>query len=204
MLKSALLASLLALPTFAQTSGSLEELAGFMVGSYSSAEQAKADPQNFKPIRLHMARIWPGRKDGVWLYVEQAEASQPDKPYRQRVYHVSTLPDGQYLSLIYTFKSDPLKYAGAWKEKESLQGVTLEALETRKGCGVFLASHGKGTYQGSTHAQDCESNLRGARYATSEVTITADTLVSWDRGYDAAGKQVWGAEKGGYIFRKQR
>jgi hypothetical protein len=25
-------------------------------------------------------------------------------------------------------------------------------------------------------------------------------IVSWDRGFDASGAQVWGAEKGGYIF----
>ena len=27
-----------------------------------------------------------------------------------------------------------------------------------------------------------------------------DRLLSWDRGFDAAGKQVWGAEKGPYEF----
>jgi CpeT protein len=27
-------------------------------------------------------------------------------------------------------------------------------------------------------------------------------LLSWDRGWDVNGKQVWGAEKGGYIFVK--
>jgi hypothetical protein len=27
-------------------------------------------------------------------------------------------------------------------------------------------------------------------------------ILSWDRGFDANGNQVWGAEKGGYIFKK--
>jgi hypothetical protein len=44
--------------------------------------------------------------------------------------------------------------------------------------------------------------LRGASYATSEVVITDEQLLSWDRGWDANGKQVWGAETGGYIFVK--
>jgi len=32
------------------------------------------------------------------------------------------------------------------------------------------------------------------------VTLTADRMVSWDRGVDAGGRQVWGAERGGYVF----
>jgi hypothetical protein len=28
----------------------------------------------------------------------------------------------------------------------------------------------------------------------------ADRIVSWDRGFDGDRRQVWGAEKGGYIF----
>jgi hypothetical protein len=28
----------------------------------------------------------------------------------------------------------------------------------------------------------------------------ADRLESWDRGFDAAGVQVWGSEKGPYVF----
>jgi hypothetical protein len=29
-------------------------------------------------------------------------------------------------------------------------------------------------------------------------------MLSWDRGYNADGKQVWGAEKGGYRFVKKK
>jgi hypothetical protein len=27
-------------------------------------------------------------------------------------------------------------------------------------------------------------------------------MITWDRGFDAEGKQVWGATAGGYIFRR--
>ena len=49
----------------------------------------------------------------------------------------------------------------------------------------------------------CESNLRGAKYAASRVTLTEHLLASWDQGFDETGKQVWGAEKGGYRFVKE-
>ena len=32
------------------------------------------------------------------------------------------------------------------------------------------------------------------------MRITAESIVSWDRGFDQAGSQVWGAEKSGYVF----
>jgi hypothetical protein len=27
-------------------------------------------------------------------------------------------------------------------------------------------------------------------------------MISWDRGFDADGNQVWGAEGGGYVFHR--
>jgi hypothetical protein len=33
--------------------------------------------------------------------------------------------------------------------------------------------------------------------------VTANEITSWDRGFDSAGKQVWGATKGPYQFKKQ-
>ena len=42
--------------------------------------------------------------------------------------------------------------------------------------------------------------MRGASFARSEVEILEDKIISWDRGFDASGNYVWGAEKAGYIF----
>lgn len=44
--------------------------------------------------------------------------------------------------------------------------------------------------------------MHGASYARSEVEILEDKVISWDRGFDAEGNYVWGAEKSGYIFNK--
>jgi len=56
---------------------------------------------------------------------------------------------------------------------------------------------------GATLGADCGDALRGAKYATSEVYLSATALESWDRGFDAAGKQVWGPVKGPYRFIKE-
>ncbi|MFK7750665.1 MAG: CpcT/CpeT family chromophore lyase [Kordia sp.] len=57
-------------------------------------------------------------------------------------------------------------------------------------------------YTGSTNEKECKSTIRGASYATSEVTIKANEIVSWDRGFDSKNEHVWGAEKAGYVFKR--
>lgn len=187
------------------TKADLERLAtlvGYMAGSFDSGEQAKADPTYFD-IRLHMTPIWTADGSNArWLYVEQAMANQLAKPYRQRVYRVSALGGGRFTSEVYELPGDPLAFAGSWKNPDAFANLKPDMLTARDGCVINLAEK-KESFVGSTNAQDCVSTLRGAAYATSEVVISADQLVSWDRGFDAQGKQVWGATKGGYVFRKR-
>lgn len=177
----------------------LDEVAAMMTGSFSSAAQAAADGDYFD-IRLEMVPIWTERDDARWLYVEQAAATALDRPYRQRVYRVTHEVDGSVVSAVYELPGDPLDYAGAWSEPFRFDAIAPENLSVREGCAVVLRPDGEGRWTGSTIEDRCKSTLRGASYATSEVTATDEAIESWDRGFDAAGEQVWGAEKGAYVF----
>ncbi|MEY3441837.1 MAG: phycocyanobilin lyase CpcT, partial [Bacteroidota bacterium] len=129
----------------------LECLVKYMQGGFTSATQAATDT-NYFDISLHMARIWSDRTDGYWLYVEQAVTKMIDKPYRQRVYHVTHLPDGTFESAVYTLPDDKAAI-GAWKNPASLDNVKLEQLEIRKGCAVLLKKEGK-AFAGATNGND--------------------------------------------------
>ena len=175
------------------------QLLEWMTGEFSSNEQASEDSA-YSDITLKMTRIWPEKKTGAWIYVEQAVASTPDEPYRQRVYFVRELGDGQFSSDIYMIPEEE-KFIGAWKEVSHFAEMDQFDLKYKDGCAVFLDYDGF-QYSGSTNEGTCKSSLRGASYASSEVQITKGKLESWDRGYDEEGNQVWGAEKGAYIFKK--
>jgi len=95
-----------------------------------------------------------------------------------------------------------LKYAGEWEKEESLAELSLESISLKAGCEIFLKCKDDDSFTGSTLCRECPSSLHGASYATSEVKITDKQLISWDRGFDENGKQIWGAMKGGYIFDK--
>ncbi len=178
----------------------LEQLADWMTGSFSSADQATED-SSFFDIRLEMSRIWPERTDGYWLYIEQAAAASPDLPYRQRIYHLTRPDSATFASEVYEM-ADPERFTGSWAAPENFAILTPDSLIERTGCVIHLRPETDTSVTGSTRGEDCLSSLRGASYATSEVRITPNALISWDRGYDSTGIQVWGAEKGGYVFTK--
>ncbi len=195
--------ALLAIPIMAsaQRTRSLEALATAMAGSYTSAEQAASDT-NYFDIELEMVRIWPKRTDGAWFYVEQATSKAKEKPYRQRVYHVQEVNDSTFTSDILTIKGGETLY-GAYKDPLLLEKLNSDPLEVLEGCTITLVRKGA-NYVGSTEGRKCGNAWGKATYATSEVTVMPGRMVSWDRGYNDAGEQVWGAEKGGYHFVKRQ
>jgi CpeT protein len=172
------------------------EVAALMAGQFDSREQAATDPA-FRPIALAMVPIWPERDDGHWLYVEQAMADTPDQPYRQRVYRVSNGVDGEVASAVYTL-STPERFVQGWRNG-ALDALREDMLQPRTGCTVHLRRDGA-MWQGATRGRDCASELRGAAYATAEVRLEAGRMASWDRGYAADGRQVWGSTAGPYVF----
>lgn len=186
------------------STGSLATLRDYMVGSFSSAKQASRDPENYRDIRLEMVQVWPDRTDGTWLYVEQAVASSLDKPYRQRIYRLRHDSANVYTSDVYTLPEPALQYAGAWQDPSRLGSLTPEALTLKDGCSLTLTWHNcSAIFTGTTTGTGCESTLQGAAYASSEASISPFGMITWDRGFDKNGNQVWGATEGGYVFVKQ-
>lgn len=175
----------------------LDLLTEWMTGTFSSAAHAMEDP-DFFDISLHMTAIWTDRQDGRWLYVEQAVSGAQDHPYRQRVYRVTEVAPGLFESRVYTMP-DPSAVIGAWRAEAPLIDLTPDDLEERVGCSIVMRRRDQ-SFVGSTLAWLCSSTLRGASYATSEVMITPDGMVSWDRGFAEDQQQVWGSVKGGSVF----
>lgn len=178
----------------------LQKLTDWLVGDFSSSAQAKADT-NYFDISLSMRRIWDDRTDGVWLYVEQAVTAKKNQPYRQRVYKLNHPSANLFTSEIYTI-SNASEVIGLQDDAAKKALLTFDKIEKKDGCTVNL-HYEKGWFTGGTHEKDCPSDLRGASYATTEIKLNNKQLISWDRGYNSADEQVWGATLGGYIFIKK-
>jgi CpeT protein len=178
----------------------LEHLRVFLTGSFSSADQARGD-QNFRASTLHITPIWIDRTDGPWLYLEQALADAPAHPYRQLIYQLATRADHALDVRIFELP-DPIVATGAWKDPALLAKLTPANLMPREGCTLILHLQPGGTFKGGTEGTGCASTLRGASYSTVETGISNLQIVTWERGYNAAGTQVWGSIHGGYVFKR--
>jgi len=173
--------------------------ASWLHGTFSSLEQSEADEDYFH-IQLMHEPIWTDREGEHWLYVEQAVASTPDKPYRQRVYRV-TVEGDEIRSRIFELPGDVSRFVGGCQDPARFNGMTPDDLTPVEGCSVYL-SQVPGGFSGSTRGDECKNAWGEAAYATSIVELGPDRILSWDRGYDADGAQVWGAEKGPYVFER--
>jgi hypothetical protein len=175
----------------------LNELVAIMQGHYSSEKQSVADTTYFN-ISLRMVPIWKNK--GHYLFVEQALFKKQDKPYRVRIYKL--VQDGdKFISLVYTLKNEK-EWIGKWNTPEAFESLTENDIELKQGCEVVLKRTAQNKFVGQTGEKTCPSELRGASYATSKVTVLENQILSWDQGFDKDGKQVWGAEKAGYVFDK--
>lgn len=184
-------------------SAGLTELAASLSGHFTSAGQAERDDR-FLHIELRGERIWHDRTDGIWLYIEQAAGWALDRPYRQRVYHLTEVAPDAWVSAIHLLPAeDPLEFAGAWADPSRFDGLSPDDAPLREGCAIRLSRDAEGTFTGRTDGNGCGSSLGGAAYATSAVLITDAMLLSWDRGWSADVEQVWGAEVGPYLFERQ-
>jgi len=177
------------------------ELAALMEGNFNTKNQSLIDSGYFD-IRLHMKRIWTEREDAVWLYVEQSAASSPDKPYRQRIYRLTNKDYNLFESAIFEL-AEPHRFVGEWKSPNAGKTIDPESLIPLEGCSVYLKKVGEQMYSGSTVADNCLTDWRGAKHVSSIVTVLKNGLITWDRGFDENDNYLWGAEKAGYFFERE-
>ena len=185
---------------FADPTG-LDRLAACLTGTFSTSDQARGD-NNFHDVTLHVIPIWSDHPGGPWLYNEQALTEVPDHPYRQRIFRLVARADGAFEIHLFDLP-DAIAVTGAWKDPALLAKVTPASLVPSDGCVLILRVQPDGSFKGGTEGKACLSTLRGATYATTEITVTGSQTVTWERGYNASDTQVWGSTRGGFVFKKQ-
>ena len=176
----------------------VDRLAGWMAGSFDNTAQTARD-SSFPTLSLHACRIWPDRTDGRWIYVEQTRLPVTERPQRQEIRRLRIDGLGQLVSEIFAFRSADRPAAGAWRNPEVLDRIDPFLLLPLEGCALQL-TFGEGAFRGGTSGTGCEDSRSGATHQTTEITIQADRITSWNRGYDDAGDQVWGSDSGPWVF----
>ncbi|KAA5805463.1 hypothetical protein F1654_05660 [Alkalicaulis satelles] len=179
-----------------------EELAGILIGEFTTAEQSLTEGWGYVESRL--VRVWPEREDGVWLYQENAwlgdnpgdaDYSVRQRPYFQRLVQLVAIDDHTVIRTIYSM-TDPASVVGAVHAPERIEADQLGAPNcsgevNRIAAGWWIADF-----------PNCPSNLRGAVRTRSQSIHTPDGFANWDLGLTAGGERAWGPTGGGYVFRR--
>lgn len=181
----------------------VEEVVARLIGAMDTSQQALARP-GAPDVRITTCRVRlissSTRSTGVILYQEQALTRDLASPYRQRFLRVAPAADGSGVESG-TFKpAKPETLTGLCSRPEAARTVDFDASRPLE-CSVILKPTGK-DYVGSTPEGGCPASFRGAVRIANTVVLQPEGMETWDRGFDAVGKQVWGAKEEPYRFRR--
>lgn len=181
----------------AQTRSPLQEFTQLLSGFYSTEAMWKKDTA-FSHVELHIVPIWKGDQDGYWFYLEQAQVSSLQRPYRQAILHITS--NGTAIISSNLSIKNRLGFAGAWKEETLLQKLSKADIDSSNSCNIIFVRTAKNRFKGSTAEGGCANRYRGASYFTNESELTEKGLKSWDRGWTEDGQLAWGPANHGYTF----
>lgn len=180
------------------------EVAAYLEGMMDTSLQATANPKA-PNVRMTTCRITlagnPDHSDGaIFLYQEQALSKDLAKPYRQRFLQIAPSPLSQSVRSLSFRPPNPTNLVNFCAKPLTERVIHRSDLGTPI-CSVFLKRTPKG-YAGNTPVDGCPANVRGAVRITNHVVLHQAGMDTWDRGFDANGKQVWGAAAESYQFRR--
>ncbi|MEL7227355.1 MAG: chromophore lyase CpcT/CpeT [Cyanobacteria bacterium J06576_12] len=178
---------------------SVEAVAAHLEGVMSTAAQAESD-SNFVGVQMTTCRVEmsDSQPNSVFLYQEQALVEDLNSPYRQRFLQIVEGDNNRIDSR--TFKPEESdRWVGFCTQPTRAVSTADIGPQT---CSVALRAAAIGGFVGSTPAAGCVANVRGAVRITNVVVLHSQGMDTWDRGFDAAGDQVWGAEDTPYRYRR--
>ncbi|MBW4694649.1 MAG: chromophore lyase CpcT/CpeT [Lyngbya sp. HA4199-MV5] len=183
----------------------VEAVAARLEGVMSTAVQSKINAK-ISNVRMTTCRVMVTVGNGasqsktIVLYQEQALAKELTNPYRQRFLELSASPISQSVRSRSFKPAKPAAWVNFCNKAANDRAVNAQDIGSVV-CNVFLRPSGN-NYVGNTPADGCPANVRGAVRIKNHIVLQPDGMNTWDQGFDAAGKQVWGAKAEAYQFRR--
>ncbi len=180
-----------------------EEIAALLEGKMDTSAQAIANPKA-PNVRMTTCRVRVTdaevKDQAIFLYQEQALTQDLAKPYRQRFLKILSNRSSQSVESL-SFKPDhPTAWSGFCDKPAQERILSAQDLGNPV-CRVFLQRSPDG-YVGHTPSNGCPANVRGAVRITNQIELGPAGMNTWDRGFNAQGKQVWGAKSESYQYRR--
>jgi CpeT protein len=176
----------------------VKHLTGIMDTTQQAATNPKAPSVRMTTCKVTVNTVKTMRKPVIYLYQEQALTNKLEKPYRQRFLRISPSKNNTIESA--GFKPlNPEKLINLCNQPDTERTFKMEEIGKSE-CSVFLKKQGN-DYIGETQKGGCPSNYKGAVKITNKIILHSTGMDTFDRGYDANGKILWGAKNEPYQFR---
>jgi hypothetical protein len=180
-----------------------------LAGRYDNREQAMADPAWYVGLQAWWRPVPLFLEDSVTLFAEQANALNPDRPYRQRLMRIYVL-DGNFQAQFYQF-TQPNLVLGAG-ENADLVSAIVGAEITRLSTGVLPIQPDGNGFSAQPHPGDrCSFSFPdgqgGEKIGQVELgfAVMPGEWHSYDKGINPeTGQAIWGAMMGPYRFSKRQ
>ncbi|MEM6350423.1 MAG: chromophore lyase CpcT/CpeT [Cyanobacteria bacterium P01_D01_bin.14] len=170
-----------------------------LVGVMETADSTTTAP-SFVAVRMTTCEVVPqlSTPNTHYLYQEQALVSNLAAPYRQRFLQIALSDDQQRVESRTLKPEDPARWTGLC-DQDTPEPIEVADMGVPV-CTVALRPSALG-YVGSTPTEGCPVTLRGATRLTNVIVLHAAGMDTWDRGFDAEGVQLWGAQAEPYRYR---
>ena len=185
----------------------VQDVASYLTGVMDTSAQAQAIP-DAPSVRMTTCEITVNNQDvrlarpgGIFLYQEQALTRDLKKPYRQRILQLLPSQDGKTVESVSYKPINPKTWIGFCNQPESNRVRESQEIESAQ-CSVFLKRQETSQYIGETQPEGCKTNFKGAVKITNTIKLDQNGMETQDRGFDAKGKQIWGAENRPYQYRR--
>lgn len=192
---------------YADTSLALEqqvkEVVSHLDGAMDTSAQANTNPKapnvRITSCKVKVEDAASTNRPQTFLYQEQALSQKLNQPYRQRFLRIAPSADGRSVESAVYKPPTPKAWIGLCSKPATERIVTFSDIG-KSTCSVFLQRQGD-KYVGETKAGGCPSDWKGATRITNYIVLHQAGMDTLDRGFDAAGKQIWGATGEPYQFR---
>jgi hypothetical protein len=186
----------------------LLQLGQWLAGEYDNREQAIESPVWYVHLRAWWRIVAMPESDGLWLFGEQANYLQVDRPYRQRLLKLYE-QSGQFYGAFYSF-TNPATVLGAGANEAIVQAISTAEI-TRLETGVLnITPLGDRYSLTPRQGEICEFRFPDGQGGEKVGRVQLGLEVrskgydSYDKGLNPeTGQPIWGAIMGPYRFVKR-
>ncbi|MFN6569166.1 chromophore lyase CpcT/CpeT [Dendronalium sp. ChiSLP03b] len=185
-------------------------LGEYLAGEFDNREQALAEPVWYVNLRMWQRPVDLFREDSITLFAEQANITNLDRPYRQRIMRLIPSQNSGSTMIQYYMLKDPSALSGAGRNPALLKTLAIEQLDLLPGCILTVTQEILAPNSYKFAATPLPETRCSFTYLGKSVQVslgfeaTTAEFHSYDKGIDPeTGKATWGAIIGPYRYTKR-